>query len=118
MINGVGKLRRFFMLMTIREIIKNDKAAWSDLRTALWPDTSDKHIAEIEDFFAGRSRDVEQVYVVDIEDMVIGFIELNLRNFAEGSSNAIIPYVEGWYIHPDYQAVSYTHLTLPTTSRV
>lgn len=89
--------------MQIRPINSSDSKVWSELRTALWSDTEDGHGAEIADFFAGVSHDVMAVYVVESGGSVVGFIELNIRNFAEGSRESQVPYVEGWYVHPQHQ---------------
>ena len=93
--------------MNIREATKSDIESWSKMRTVLWPDTDDDHISEINDYFSGESIDIEKVYVVDIGDNVVGFMELNVRNFAEGSRKPKVPYVEAWYIEPSHQGKGY-----------
>ncbi|MBJ7537643.1 GNAT family N-acetyltransferase [Marinomonas transparens] len=93
--------------MKIRQVIKVDTEEWSQMRTALWPDTKDGHRAEIEEYFAGTSIDIEKAYVAELEDDIIGFLELNIRNFAEGSRKRNVPYVEAWYIKPKYQNQGY-----------
>lgn len=91
--------------MRIREISEKDASEWSRMRTILWPDTPDQHHAEIAAFFAGSSNDVVEVFVVEVSaNQLAGFIELNIRNFAEGSVKSEVPYVEGWYIDSEYQA--------------
>ena len=90
--------------MKIRTITKNDTLAWSQMRTALWPDTEDGHLSEIEEFFSGQSIDVEQVFMAEVEASPVAFIELNIRNFAEGSRQSQVPYVEGWYVKPAFQS--------------
>lgn len=89
--------------MNIRPIHSDDRAAWSRLRTLLWPQTDDAHKGEIEDFFAGQSHDVVAVFIAEMEQQVIAFIELNVRNFAEGSRQNRVPYVEGWLVDPAFQ---------------
>lgn len=93
--------------MNIREATQSDITAWSKMRTALWPDTDDNHLSEIKDFFSGKSIDITQVYVAEVGLELVGFIELNLRSFAEGSRNSIVPYVEAWYICPSHQDKGY-----------
>ncbi|MDH3642705.1 MAG: GNAT family N-acetyltransferase [Gammaproteobacteria bacterium] len=34
---------------------------------------------------------------------LIGFAELRVRNYAEGSENMAVPYLEGWYVEPAYR---------------
>ena len=85
--------------MTIRPITTEDREAWSQLRTEPWPDTEDNHLAEIDDYFAHQSPDIDMVFVAE-DDMqkVVGSIELNIREFAEGSRHPRVPYVEGWCV--------------------
>lgn len=74
------------------------------MRNQLWPDSVESHRGELEDYFNGRSNDIVKVFVAETEsNEVIGFIELNLRNFAEGSTARLVPYVEGWLIESAYQ---------------
>ncbi|SMF56618.1 aminoglycoside 6'-N-acetyltransferase I [Alteromonadaceae bacterium Bs31] len=77
------------------------------MRTSLWPDTEDCHLAEIDEYFGGRSIDIQQAYVAELEGAIIGFLELNIRNFAEGSRKPKVPYVEAWYVKPHYQNSGY-----------
>lgn len=90
--------------MNIRPATREDRNAWTALRAALWPDTDDSHTGEIDNYFAGNSVDIVQCYVAEQDSRLTGFIELNVRNYAEGSHNSRVPYVEGWYVDPDYRA--------------
>lgn len=89
--------------MLIREISYTDISEWSKMRTSLWPDTEDNHITELEEYFAGKSIDIVQVYVAEEAKEIIGFMELNIRNFAEGSRLSKLPYIEAWYVKPKHQ---------------
>ena len=89
--------------MEIREAKNSDIKGWLKLRMALWPDAEDEHLSEINKFFSEGSRFIEKVYVVDREGDLVGFMELNIRSYAEGSRKSKVPYVEGWYIVPEYQ---------------
>ena len=72
------------------------------MRTALWPDSHQTHLADIQVFFTQDQIDIIEVYVLDRRDKNLGgFIELNLRNYAEGSDSDQVPFIEGWYIDPD-----------------
>jgi aminoglycoside 6'-N-acetyltransferase I len=93
--------------MNIREATRSDVEAWSEMRTELWPDTDDNHLSEINAFFDGESIDIEQVYIIEKDQLIVGFIELNIRNFAEGSRKSSVPYVEGWFIKPEFQGMGY-----------
>ena len=72
------------------------------MRSQLWPDSKDDHAVELEQYFSGCSMDIVQAYVVEDEnETAVGFIELNLRNFAEGSRSPEVPYVEAWFVSSD-----------------
>jgi aminoglycoside 6'-N-acetyltransferase I len=87
--------------MNIRPAQPTDKADWQRMRTALWPDTDDEHAAEIDEFFAGRLHEPLTVLLArDDANAALGFIELNIRNYAEGCLTNRIGYVEGWYVEP------------------
>lgn len=72
------------------------------MRSLLWPDGEANHIAEIEEYFAGVSTDIVETFIAErARDGLGGFIELNIRNFAEGSRSARVPYVEAWFVDED-----------------
>ena len=87
----------------IRTAQENDISHWLRLRCLLWPDSASEHQSEIEAFFEKNSTDIVECFVAIRRDKVIGFIELNLRNFAEGSRNPEVPYIEGWFVEESFQ---------------
>ena len=90
--------------MMIRSVKKSDLDQWAELRNQLWPDSIETHKNELNKFFIGRSADIVKVFVATTEaNNVIGFIELNIRNFAEGSTARLVPYIEGWLIEKNFQ---------------
>ncbi|MES9923845.1 MAG: aminoglycoside 6'-N-acetyltransferase [Candidatus Thiodiazotropha endolucinida] len=89
----------------IREIKKRDLKQWSKMRTSLWPNTQDNHLSEINEYFRGESIDIDQVYVAVLDEQAVGFIELNMRNFAEGSRHSLVPYVEAWYVELEHRGM-------------
>lgn len=93
--------------MIIRKITEEDMADWCEMRTDLWPETNDRHIQALADYFAGSSVDIVTAYVVEVDQEVIGFMELNIRNFAEGSRRPKVPYLEAWYIKSGHRGNGY-----------
>jgi aminoglycoside 6'-N-acetyltransferase I len=74
------------------------------MRDELWPGARDEHVLEIAQYFAGHVHMLDQVYMaVTAEDLSIGFIELSIRNYAEGSDYSRVPYVEGWFVAEAYR---------------
>ncbi|MBU2862488.1 GNAT family N-acetyltransferase [Reinekea forsetii] len=84
----------------IRAAKHSDLKEWSRMRTLLWPDTPDCHVSEIQEYFDGRSPDIVEVLVLDLhgKNQLQGFLELNVRSYAEGSRNRGVPFVEAWYV--------------------
>ena len=73
------------------------------MRLSLWPEGSaQEHAAEIEDFFAGRSREPLAVLVAEAAPgRLLGFAELSIRPHAEGCTTGRVGYLEGWYVVPE-----------------
>lgn len=72
------------------------------MREALWPGSLEEHQEEIDRYFSNDRRGLVEVFVLERDSGGLGgFIELNLRNWAEGSLADQVPYIEGWYVDPD-----------------
>ena len=85
----------------VRPLRSADRDQWFRMRTGLWPDESQPELAaEGGAFLDGRSQLLTEVFVSEDErGSLIGFLELFVRNYAEGCAGAT-PYVEGWYVIP------------------
>jgi aminoglycoside 6'-N-acetyltransferase I len=87
--------------MLIRPVQPGDAAAWERMRQSLWPSSPREHAAEIASFFEGRrTHPVEVLLAVDELGQPLGFVELSIRNYAEGCSSDRVAYLEGWYVEP------------------
>lgn len=90
--------------MKIRPATKSDVDEWLALRETLWPGHQDEHRNAITEYFRGSSIHLEQAFLAENEHRkIIGFIELNIRNYAEGSSHTKVPYIEGWFVNLNYR---------------
>lgn len=88
--------------MKIRKTNPSDKNELNRLRDALWPGSPEEHASEIDSYFAGSSSYIEEIFVMERpEGLLGGFIELGIRDYAEGCSEEKVPYVEGWYVDED-----------------
>ena len=104
--------------LEIRPVDREDLSVWASLRNKLWPDSITIHEAELADYFNGNSIDIVQAYVLQLgEAEIIGFIELNLRNFAEGSRASRVPYIEGWYVGEEFQGQGYGKLLIMSAEK-
>ncbi len=87
--------------MKVRPADGLDAEAWLEMRTALWPETSEaEHRAEIAHFFSGTlgAEPAAVLIAEDSDGARIGFVELSLRRSAEGCATSPVAYLEGWYV--------------------
>lgn len=86
----------------VRPVELRDLESWAAMRNALWPDaTRDDLRADLKTFFEGKSGFITAAFIAESEDnSPLGFIELNLRPYAEGCESSPVPHVEGWYVVP------------------
>ncbi len=95
-------------MQPIRPAALRDKKHWIEMRSQLWPDSASEHPQQIQNFFDHCSNDiVETLLIFSPQNEVAGFIELNLRNFAEGSTAFKVPYIEGWFIKKPFRGCGY-----------
>ncbi len=84
------------------ELGQSELQHWLDLRCLLWPDDSTSHLSDITRYFNGQNPHIERVWGVRLEGSpVMGFLELSLRSYAEGTGDSPVPYVEGWFVRTD-----------------
>ncbi|MEM7504886.1 MAG: GNAT family N-acetyltransferase [Pseudomonadota bacterium] len=90
--------------MEVRPVKRSDRDEWSRMRTSLY---SNPDIREIDDWFdAAESGGTTQVGVAVIvadraDGSLAGFVEIGVRNYAEGCETTPVAYLEGWYVDPD-----------------
>lgn len=88
--------------MHIRPLEVPDIPQWIELRRKLWSDQSPAELDE-----EGRAALIAEppltVFVAEENRTLVGFLELGLRSYAEGCSGSPVPYVEGWYVEPDWR---------------
>ncbi len=90
--------------MSVRIANAHDVNVLVRLRTALWPDGASSHRSELNKHFTGEHSHIDQVLVYETPDgNAVGFVELRVRNYAEGSEEHAVPFMEGWYVEPEYR---------------
>ncbi|EAR10198.1 GNAT family N-acetyltransferase [Reinekea blandensis] len=89
--------------MNIRTMTLKDREVWAEMRSSLWPEFDEDHTPELDKYFAGQSRDVTEAFIAEVDGQAAGFIELNIRNYAEGSHEPAVPYVEAWYVASEFR---------------
>ena len=86
----------------VRQIEYGDAllADYRSLRILLWPDCRDDCDREMANILANPDRSAAFVVSVDGQG-VVGFIEVHLREFAEGAKCSPVAFVEGLFILPE-----------------
>ncbi len=84
-----------------RPLADGDRDEWLRLRRALWPDAgAEEHRAEMDRYFAGP-RPAAVLVSPRPGGGLRGFVEVGIRDYAEGCDTNWVGYVEGWYVDPD-----------------
>lgn len=85
-----------------RRVDASDREEWLRMRTALWPHGKSEHEAEIEAYLRAPDDADAAVFVATRGGGTLaGFVELRLRDFAEGCTSSPVAYVEGWWVDDD-----------------
>jgi aminoglycoside 6'-N-acetyltransferase I len=88
--------------MTIRRVRDEDYQQWYRLRLALWPDATlpeDK-----EDMKEYLTSDRRAAFVAEAGDgQLVGFLEANIRDYADGCRSRNVGYIEGWYVDEEHR---------------
>jgi len=81
---------------------RGDRDAWVSMQLALWPDASPaEQIASIGKYFCGINTFITLAFIAEYNSRPVGFLELNLRPYAEGAESSPVPHIEAWYVAPD-----------------
>ena len=89
-------------LMKIRPVTLPDRDEWLRMRSLLWPRQVDEHGPELDLYYHGRSVHITACLVLERQTTGLGgFVELNIRSYAEGSLEPRVPYIEGWFVDAD-----------------
>lgn len=86
--------------MLIRAATETDATEWVRLRTLLWADPDHDHPEEIQAFWSRRAD--RETFVGDRGVGNLGaFLEVRIRDYAEGCATDRVAYLEGLYVEPD-----------------
>ncbi len=87
----------------VRRVERHELDLWLDMRERLWPSFSRVGWPEAErDTIADSERGCTLVAAAD--GLLVGFLEVAERAFAEGCDTGPVGYVEGWWVEPHYRA--------------
>lgn len=89
------------MSPTFRPLTPEDSEELIDLRLDLWPDCP---LAEQREEIAAALVGDGIIIVADVDGVLAGFAEVSIRwDYVEGTQGSPTPYLEGWYVRPDYR---------------
>jgi aminoglycoside 6'-N-acetyltransferase I len=83
--------------MIIRPVAPTDHAEWLRMRLTLWGGAVEEHTHDVDAYFATPQRGVTFI-VEKTGGGLCGFIEVSLRDYAEGCQTSPVAYIEGWYV--------------------
>ncbi|GIW38545.1 MAG: aminoglycoside 6'-N-acetyltransferase [Meiothermus ruber] len=86
--------------MTIRPLQPQDLRAYFALRTALWPDSEADFELEVSKILNNHRL---ASFVAEQNGQLVGFVEVSLRDYAEGCESSPVGYLEGWYVAPKHR---------------
>jgi len=86
-------------VVRIRPLTPHEVEIYVPLRQALWPDANDP--SEVMDQLARPER--FQILVAEEGSQFIGWVEVALRDYAEGCQTSPVGYLEGWYVVPTHR---------------
>jgi aminoglycoside 6'-N-acetyltransferase I len=90
--------------LLIRPVAPADAIIWERMRTALWPDESGSHVAEIARYFGQqRTNPLEVLVACSGSGTPVGFVEMSIRPYAEGCVSDRVAFVEGWFVEPEHR---------------
>jgi aminoglycoside 6'-N-acetyltransferase I len=90
--------------LLIRPVEPADAHTWERMRTALWPDDTGSHAADIAKYFTdNRTNPAEVLLACTGAGAPIGFVELSIRPYAEGCDSDRVAFVEGWFVAPEHR---------------
>jgi aminoglycoside 6'-N-acetyltransferase I len=87
----------------IRPLLLGDEKTWLEMRSQLWPEYT---MAELQEdqlrIQSAPSRNA--VFVAENSAGIpIGFVEVSIRDWAEGCRTEPVGYLEGWYVLTEYR---------------
>lgn len=85
------------MSYTIRHATAADKPEWIRMRQGLWPEAPADYLSKDLDDFLTAS-DQTAFVAARADGGLVAFIEVRLRDYAEGCESSPVGYIEAWYV--------------------
>jgi hypothetical protein len=96
------------MEIKVRVMDAGDRAAWAEMRAALWPDeTALAHAEEIDELLAGGEA---WGFVAEHSDGgAAGFAEVAIRKYANGCDSRPVAFLEGIWVRPQLRRADFAN---------
>jgi len=89
--------------MVLRELRPDEGEPGLRLRERLWPDTpTDELEREQEEILSDPANNAVLVAETPAGELA-GFVEVRIRDWAEGCETRPVGYIEGWYVEPEHR---------------
>ncbi|WP_026354673.1 aminoglycoside 6'-N-acetyltransferase [Massilia niastensis] len=90
-------------MTTITRCTSPGQPGWLALRTALWPEEEEEHLAEMRAFCAQPER-YAQFLACSADNAPQGFVEIALRSdYVNGTASSPVAFLEGLYVAPAFR---------------
>ena len=90
------------MKITVREMGAADRAAWAEMRSALWPEeTAQEHASGIDEILGDG--DAWGFVAETVDGSPVGFAELAIRKYANGCTARPVPFLEGVWVRAEFR---------------
>ena len=87
------------MSFTIRRATPDDQPEWLRMRQGLWPEAPANYLSlDLDKLLNDEHSTV--FLAVDVHGKLVAFIEVGLRDYAEGCETSPVGYVLAWYVDP------------------
>jgi aminoglycoside 6'-N-acetyltransferase I len=87
------------MSFTIRRATPQDKPEWHRMRQGLWPEAPADYLGLDLDTLLNGARSAVFL-AADAHGKLVAFIEVGLRDYAEGCDTSPVGYILAWYVDP------------------
>src|SRR5512133_3233768 len=87
------------MSFTIRRATPEDKPEWLRMRQGLWPEAPTDYLRlDLDDLLGDENSAV--FLAAEANGKLVAFIEVVLRDYAEGCETSPVGYILAWYVDP------------------
>lgn len=89
--------------MQIRTLRRDEREPWLEMRRLLWPEASREELESELDEILDASEESAVLVAARDDGVLAGFVEVALREWAEGCTTSPVGYIEAWYVRPEHR---------------